>query len=85
MFSTRVFLTLTVGYTAALAFFWARKLPWWSRSVFFVVASAIVLSSSVLLRVDLEAVRYLVAFVLLMFLLQIHEQVVTLQLFVQEF
>ena len=69
MLSIDLFITLAVGYTAAVLFFLARKLGRGSRSVFFVVMSAVVLSSPLLLQTDGEIVRCLVVLALLIFLL----------------
>lgn len=64
-----VLLTLVVGYTAAILFFLARGLKARSRRAVLILLGIIVLGSAVLLRTDIEAIRCVVALLLVIYLL----------------
>jgi len=69
MFCINLLIVLGIGYAAAVAFFFARRLKAASRSTAFVLLGVIVLGSALRLEVENVAARYVVAGLLLIIFL----------------
>ncbi len=69
VFLIDVLLTVAVGYTTAILFFYARRLEARSRAAILVVLGSLVLGSAVFLHTDMQPIRWTAALVLVIFLL----------------